>query len=83
MVVNVEKSEMEKKILEEEDFIRAPKYGNSLNKFLAKTDNPLENGTIGRLLLLSEKEVEKIYQESVAELKKEMNPDEESDRSDR
>lgn len=74
-MVIVEKNEMEKKVREEEDFVHAPKFGNSLNKFLAKNDNLLENTTIGRLLLLSDKEVEAIYQESIVELKKEMNPD--------
>lgn len=73
----MEKSDMEKKIREEEDFIHAPKHQNSLQKFLAKTDNLLENGAIGRLLLISEKEVEAIYQESIVQLKKEMNPDDE------
>ena len=63
---------MQKKIRDEEDFIHAPKYQNSLKKFLAKTENPLENTTIGRLLLLNEKEVEEIYQQSIIELRKEM-----------
>lgn len=76
----MEKNEMmEKLINEHEDFIHAPKFGNSLNKFLAKTDNPLENGAIGRLLLLSADEVEALYQESIAELKKEMCPDGDED----
>jgi hypothetical protein len=66
---------MRKLIDEREDFIHAPKFGNSLNKFLAKTDNLLENGAIGRLLMLPEEEIGRIYQESIAELKKEMNPD--------
>jgi hypothetical protein len=70
---------MEKKIREEEDFIHAPKHQNSLNKFLAKAENPLENAGVARLLLLSEREVEAIYQESVAALRKEMVLDEESD----
>lgn len=70
---------MEKKILEDEDFIHAPKFGNSLNKFLAKTENLLENGAIGRLLLVTAEEVERLYQESVIELKKEMNPDEDEE----
>ena len=77
----MEKNEMEKKILEDEDFIHAPKYGNSLNKFLAKTENLLENGAIGRLLLVTAEEVERLYQESVIRLKKEMNPDEDSEDS--
>ena len=71
-MVDVEKSEMERKIREEADFIHAPKVGNSLNKLLAKIDNPLKNVAIGRLLLISEKEVEEIYEESVIELRKGM-----------
>ena len=61
---------MEKKIREEEDFINAPKFGNSINKLLAKTDKVLENHTVGKLLLLSEKEVEDLYEESIAEIRK-------------
>lgn len=73
----MEKSDMQKKIQEDEDFVHAPKYGNSLKKFLAKTENPLENNAIGRLLLLPAEEVERIYQESILELRKEMVPDDE------
>lgn len=72
----MERSEMEKKVKQDLDFVHAPKFQNSLNKFLAKTDKLLENGAIGRLLLISAEEVERIYQESIALLKKEMNPDE-------
>ena len=68
----VEKNNILKRILDEEDFIHAPKFQNSLNKFLAKTDIIPENSAIGRLLLLSEEEVERIYQESIASLRKEM-----------
>jgi len=70
--VAVEKSDLKKKIVEDEDFIRAPKYGNSLNKFVAKNDRLLDNGAIGRLLLISEEEVEEIYEQSVIELRKGM-----------
>ena len=73
----MEKNDLKKKIVEEEDFIRAPKYGNSLNKFLAKNERKLDNGAIGRLLLISEEEVEDLYQKSVVELRKEMVDDEE------
>lgn len=65
----VERSEMEKKVREEEDFIHSPKFGNSMKKYLAKMENPPENTTIGRLLLLSEEEVERLYQESVVILR--------------
>lgn len=70
--LDVEKSEMEKKIREEEDFIHSPKSGNSLKTFLVKMENPPENTTIGRLLLLSEEEVEKLYQESIIILREKM-----------
>lgn len=75
----MDKVEAEKKIRELEDFIKAPKYNNSLNKFLAKTDGLLENKAIGRLLLISKEEVEELYLQSVAQLKEEMNPDGEKD----
>jgi predicted polyphosphate/ATP-dependent NAD kinase len=68
----VEKSEMEKKIKEDPDFIHSPKHQNSLQKFLAKNDRILEDGAVGRLLLIPESEVERIYQESIVELRKEM-----------
>ena len=70
----MEKTEIER-ILLEEDFIHAPKFGNSLQKYLVKMDKPCENGAIGRLLLIPEEEVQRLYEQSVAELKKEMNPD--------
>lgn len=72
----MEKDSILKKVLEEEDFIHAPKFGNSLNKFLAKTENPLENGAVGRLLLIPDTEVERLYQESIVELRKGMTEDE-------
>lgn len=70
--LTVERSEMEKKVREEEDFIHSPKFSNSIKKYLAKMENPPENTTIGRLLLLSEEEVEKLYQESVVMLREKM-----------
>lgn len=74
----MEKSDMEKRVREDEDFIHSPKHQNSLNKYLAKMENPLENGAIGRLLLITSEEVEDLYQESVIELKERMSLDEEA-----
>jgi len=73
----VERDEMERRIKEDPDFVHAPKHSNSLQKFLAKSENIPENGAIGRLLLLSPEEVERIYQESIVELRKDMLDDEE------
>lgn len=63
---------MEKKIREDEDFIHSPKFSNSIKKFLTKMENPPENTAIGRLLLLSEEEVEKLYQDSIVILREKM-----------
>jgi len=68
----MDKDEIKKKINDIEDFIHAPKHQNSLNKFLAKTENVLEDGAVARLLLLSIEEVQAIYNESIEVLKKEM-----------
>lgn len=78
----MEKSDLQKKIREDEDFIKSPKFNNSINKYLAKNDKPLENGTIGKMLLISEEEVEEIYKESIAKLRKEMVDDEQGIRTE-
>ena len=72
----MDKNEMQEKIRTIEDFIHSPKHKNSLDNFLAKNENPLENGTIARLLAMTPDEVEAIYQESIKEFKKEMAADE-------
>lgn len=67
-----DKEEIKKKILEEEDYIRSPKFSNSLQKFLAKNQDGVEDSTIARLLSMSEEEVNKIYEEAVKALREEM-----------
>ncbi len=71
--VNVaNKEDVKKRILEEQDFIRAYKYGNSLNKFLSKNTKELDDATIARLLMIDKYEVEEIYQKAVDLLRKSM-----------
>lgn len=65
----VDKNELHKRIRQEVDYIRCPKCGNSLAKFLAKNSEGVENSTIARLLMVSEEEVEKIYNDAVRMLK--------------
>lgn len=60
------------KIKEDADFIKAAKYGNSLNKFLAKVDKIPDNNAIARLLMLTPADVEKLYNESVIWLREDM-----------
>ena len=69
----MEKTEILKKILEDEDYIRCPKFSNSLNRFAERNSDGVENATIARLLMMSEQEVERIYNEAVEMLREEMD----------
>jgi hypothetical protein len=68
----MDKSDILKKIQQDEDYIRCPKFSNSLNKFLAKFSDGVEDSTIARLLMIPESEVQEIYDEAVAKLREEM-----------
>lgn len=62
---------MVKRILEDPDFVKCSKYGNSLAKYLSDNSGDIKDKTIARLLILSsEEEVEKIYQEAIDILKR-------------
>lgn len=68
----MDRNELQQKVLTEEDYVRAPKFSNSLAKFLARNSDGVENATIARLLMISEEEVEKIFEEAVTMLREEM-----------
>jgi len=72
LVEIVNREEVKKKIMEDPDFIKSHKYGNSLSKFLSNNNGDLENATIARLLMISEDEVENIYKEVVDFIKNKM-----------
>lgn len=63
---------MLKKVIEDEDYIRCPKCNNSLSKFTQKNSEGVENSVIARLLMMSEEEVEKLFQETVTMLREDM-----------
>ncbi len=65
----MDKNDYIKRIMEEEDYIKSPKFNNSLAKFLSEFPEGADNNTIARLLLLTEEEVETIYNEAVSELR--------------
>lgn len=67
-----DKAELQQRVLTEEDYVRAPKFSNSLAKFLAKNSDGVENATIARLLMISEEEVEKLFAEAVQMLREDM-----------
>lgn len=68
----MEKDDIQKKIVEDEDYIRCPKSGNSLAKFIAKNPDGVENSVISRVLAIPEEKVEEIYDEAVEMLQKDM-----------
>ena len=73
----MDKEDISKRVAEEEDYIRCPKFSNSLSKFLAKNSEGVENSVIARLLMIPEEKVEEVYGEAVQQLRKEMvNKDE-------
>lgn len=66
------KADLQYKVLTEEDYVRAPKFSNSLAKFLARNSDGVENATIARLLMITEEEVEAIFEEAVQILREDM-----------
>jgi len=56
---------MMKRVMEEPDFVKCSKYGNSLVKYLSGNSGEIKDKTIARLLMIAEDDVERIYQEAV------------------
>lgn len=68
----MEKDDIQKRVAEEEDYVRCPKCSNSLTKFVAKNPEGVENNVISRLLAVPEDKVEEIYKEAIKLLQKDM-----------
>lgn len=68
----MDKNDQIKRILEDEDYIKCAKFCNSMAKYVDRYSEGVENNIIAKLLSMSEEEVEKIYQESVEILRKDM-----------
>jgi hypothetical protein len=68
----MDKEDISKRVVQEEDYIRCPKFNNSLAKYLAKNSEGVENSVIARLLMIPEEKVEEIYADAVKRLKREM-----------
>lgn len=66
------KEDLQQRVLTEEDYVRAPKFSNSLAKFIARNSDGVENATIARLLMIPEEQVEEIYAEAVLKLREGM-----------
>lgn len=72
-----DKTEMRKRIECDPDYVRCPKFSNSLQKFLSKNPDGVEDHTIARLLMIDEEKVPEIYEEAVANLRESMSKDDE------
>lgn len=68
----MDKDDIQKKIREEEDYVRSPKCSNSLTKFLVKNPDGVEDNIISRLLMMPEEKVKEVYAEAVKMLQEEM-----------
>ena len=67
-----DKETIKKRILEEEDYVRCPKFGNSLIRFTSKSGDGVEDSTIARLLQIPQPEVQVIYDEAIEMLKQKL-----------
>ena len=76
----MEKNEISRKIVEDEDYIRCPKCNNSVNKFLLRTPDGAEDSIIARFLMMSEERVKELYEEAIVFFRERMGDnDEDSD----
>lgn len=67
-----DKEATKKRIKEEADFIYSPKFHNSLEKFVAKYDNGVEDDHAAKVLLMTEEEFKEEYLKTVQALQKDM-----------
>lgn len=64
------KAEIKQKIKKDPDFIHCNKYNNSLKQLLERNADGVSDSIIARVLLLTEDQVEKIYQKAIIKLRK-------------
>jgi hypothetical protein len=68
----MDKSEAIRKAHTDEDFVKSPKFDNSLARFVEENPEGVDDATIARLLMISEEEVRAIYAEAIQKLQKAM-----------
>lgn len=67
---------LKKKIMEDGDFIYCPRLGNSLSKLIERYPDGVDDDRIQKILLLSEKEVNEIYESAIRKLREAFQDDE-------
>lgn len=68
----MDKDDANRRIKEEDDYVRCPKFNNSLSKFLSKNTKEVEDKVIAKLLMITEEKVRTLYKEAIEILKREM-----------
>lgn len=66
------KEDVLRRIQNEEDYIRSKKFSNSLTRFVAKFSDGSEDAAIARVLMMTEEEVQMIYNEAVRKLREQL-----------
>lgn len=67
-----DKKILKKKIMEDEDFIYCPRLGNSLDRLVQKHPDGIDDERIQKVLLISAKELNEIYESAIKKLRKSM-----------
>jgi len=65
-----DKKTTKEKILSDEDFIYCPRLGNSLKNLIDKNPEGIDNERISKVLLITEEEVEDIYNSVLEKFRK-------------
>ena len=63
------KDRFKKKITTDEDFIYCPRLGNSLEKFIEKYPEGVDDEKIAKVLLMDEEEVEETFQNAIRKIR--------------
>lgn len=69
------KEEVKAKILEEEDFVYSPRHANSILKLIDMNPDGISEDKICKALLISKKDLKKIYESAINKLRKRMGAD--------
>lgn len=65
-----DKKALKQKIKEDPDFIYCPRLGNSLTKLIDKHPDGIEEDRIQTVLMMTKKQVDKIYESAIKKLRK-------------
>lgn len=68
-------NEVNKRILEDEDYIKHSKSYDSLKRFMAQYPDGVDDLMISRILLMTEDQVKEYYEQAVQLLKEELDED--------